>query len=317
MDQSGEPWWGRAMRPTSAASLRTEGIGTAQVRAMLRTGELARIRRGHYVAPDSTRDERSVHRLLIDATWPGLRSHPVLSHMSAAVMLGLPLLATELERVSVTRPSGGHGRRECLLHVHQAQLAPEDIVDIGGHPTTSLARTAIDLARTLPYPWSVVMCDAALRRGCPREQLEETLARASRSPGRVRAEAAVRFADPRAESPLESLSRVSMARAGLPNPVLQFEVFLHGRKVATCDFAWPEYGLVGEADGMAKYGTLLRPGQSAEQAVMDEKRREENIRQAGLWLVRWGWPVGNNPVALERLVRRGFELAPGSVADCA
>lgn len=302
------------MEPRTAAALRAEGIGPGQIRVLVGKGQLARVRRGYFAAPDKTQSARQAHQQLIAATWPGLRSSTALSHLSAAAVLGLPLPTSGLDRVSVTRPTGGHGRRIGSLHVHEARLAAIDIVDVDGRPTTSLARTVVDLARTLPYPWAVVMCDAALRQGCPRGRLDETLARASRSPGHVQAKAALAFADPRAESPLESREYGAQR---VPKPELQFEVYLNGRKVATCDFAWPEHGLVGEADGMQKYGTLLWPGQTAEQAVMEEKRREENIQQAGLWLVRWDWAVGTNPNALGRLVRRGFELAPGPVTNCA
>ena len=110
----------------------------------------------------------------------------------------------------------------------------------------------------------------------------------------------------------ESLSRVQMQRAGVPTPVTQFPVFLNGRLVATADFGWEDAGLVGECDGKVKYGELLRPGEKPEDAVMREKRREDRIREAGYWIVRWGWQEACDQAELARIIRRGLELAPGA-----
>lgn len=86
---------------------------------------------------------------------------------------------------------------------------------------------------------------------------------------------------------------------------------MHGNGVvATTDFGWEDERLVGECDGAIKYGRLLKPGQDAAAVVMAEKRREERIRGAGFWFVRWGWSEAWQPRELERILRRGFELAP-------
>jgi len=118
----------------------------------------------------------------------------------------------------------------------------------------------------------------------------------------------VEFADPLAQSPLESISRLQIARAGLPRPELQRPIFLEGRKVATTDFAWPEFGVVGECDGMSKYAQLLDPGDTPDQAIMREKRREELIRQAGWWIVRWDFALAMRPHLLAARLRDAFEF---------
>jgi hypothetical protein len=61
------------------------------------------------------------------------------------------------------------------------------------------------------------------------------------------------------------------------------------REVFT-DFAWLEYGVVGEADGLGKYlrsgaGPLKNPAQK----VIEEKRREDEIRALRWAVARWGW----------------------------
>ena len=69
---------------------------------LVRAGELARLRRGAYVAGTVPADVAAAHRLLISATVAGLRRPAVVSHQSAAVLHGLPLWDVPLDRVHVT-----------------------------------------------------------------------------------------------------------------------------------------------------------------------------------------------------------------------
>ena len=60
--------------------------------------------------------------------------------------------------------------------------------------------------------------------------------------------------------------------------------------VGITDMAWPGHGLLGEFDGKMKYGRLLRPDESAGDAVFREKRREDALREAtGFIVVRIVW----------------------------
>jgi len=280
------------------------------LRKAVEDGELDRVRRGVY-APHRDLDRRTGHLRLLAATFPVLGEGSVVSHASAAILHGLPVRQDLLDRVWVTRPGGGHGRHGPVVQLRRCTLEAVDVTVVSGLPVTTLARTASDLARQLPYEWGVIGCDAALASGCSRESLIEAVRRVEGWPGARRAASAARFADGASGSPAESLSRVQIQRAGLPAPVTQFRVVLNGRLVATADFGWEDIGLVGECDGKVKYGDRLRPGEKPEDAVMREKRREERIREAGYWIVRWGWQEACDPRELARIIRRGFELAPG------
>lgn len=88
-------------------------------------------------------------------------------------------------------------------------------------------------------------------------------------------------ADPRSESPLESVSRLAIRDAHLPAPWLQPTVLVDGRFVGRPDFYWDEFGVTGEADGWEKY-------EAGWQRLRDEKRRQERFEEAGLVVVRWG-----------------------------
>nr|NLI48884.1 type IV toxin-antitoxin system AbiEi family antitoxin domain-containing protein [Propionibacterium sp.] len=271
------------------------------------TGELVQVRRGCYAPPPIGLDDRAQHLQLVRATLPGLHPDAVVSHASAAALHGLPLQAGWLGRVRVTRTDGGHGRRRGPVHLVNAPLDAEEVVELDGVRVTSLARTAADLARELPFEWGVITCDAALAAGLSRAELMDAVARGRRRTGSPRARCCAEFADGRSESPAESLSRVQFDRMGIPAPELQYEIRHLGSFIARCDFAWPAQRLVGECDGRGKYGALLASGDTPEDAIMREKRREEQIRQAGWWVVRWGWAEARDGYRLATLVRGALE----------
>ncbi|MFT3888897.1 MAG: hypothetical protein QM713_12135 [Arachnia sp.] len=289
------------------AQLIANGLTPAEIEARLRAGLLRRVRRGVYCTSEEL-SPREVHRRMITATLPLVDTSSVVTHQSAAVLHGLPLPDVP-GSVLMTRRTNGHGDRSEAMRVRHTVLDDDEVTFIDGIPVTTLARTASDLARLLPYEWGVAVCDAALHVGLPKELLRAAVTRHRKLRGNPKARMATQFADGRAESPAESRSRVQIARAGLPEPVPQYEIYdSNGVFVARTDFGWPAYRLVGEVDGKWKYGDLLKPGQSPQDAIMQEKRREEAIRQAGFWPVRWDVPALERYGEVPRLVQRALEL---------
>lgn len=156
---------------------------------------------------------------------------------------------------------------------------------------TGIVRTLLDLARVLPFEPSVALLDGALfRRVVDPAALAEGLAGTERMPGARAAARAVRFADGPSESVGESRSRVLLHRLGLAPSVLQLAVRREdGVFVGCADFGWEGERVLGEFDGRVKYGRLLRPGQSPGDAVFEEKRREDALRDEDWRVVRWTW----------------------------
>jgi hypothetical protein len=271
--------------------LLAEGWSDDDLARARRVGELGRVRRGAYVssADGRLRDREARHALAARAAVQQLPPGAVVSHVSAAVLHGLPAWGMCLDRVHVTRDgrSGGHRRR--TLQVHITPLHPDEITAVDGVPVTTVARTLGDLARSVPFDRAVAVADAALFRGAvARTSLDHAIDRSPRRHGTRVARRALEFADPGGESVGESRSRVLLQRWGLPRPVLQWNVPAR-RPLGRSDFAWPKFRTVGEFDGRIKYGRLLVPGQSPGDAVFVEKRREDAIRETGLHVVRWGW----------------------------
>jgi hypothetical protein len=267
-----------------------DGMTSPELQRLLAQGSLIRVRRGAYV-DEPIHDPLTAHRLRAIAATSSLASGAVLSHVSAAVLHGLPVHAKDLDRVTITRSRRSGGRVDPLLHTYTAPVAPPEIEHAHGVAVTSAARTIVDLARTMGFESSVVLTDAALARGSvTSDDLAAALARATRWPGMPKARRVVAFADGRAESVGESRSRVAIWRAGLPMPIPQWQIYDSRRRlIARTDFGWPEHGLVGEFDGRIKYGGRLRPGQTPAHAVYEEKKREDAIRATGLMVLRWTW----------------------------
>ena len=88
----------------------------------------------------------------------------VISHHPAALIYDLPLLDPAPARPDLTVPPRHTGDVTGAL-LHRAGLPAEDVVMIGGAAVTSVARTLVDLARTLPLDSALVPMDAALHRG--------------------------------------------------------------------------------------------------------------------------------------------------------
>ncbi|HKF89513.1 MAG TPA: type IV toxin-antitoxin system AbiEi family antitoxin domain-containing protein, partial [Propionibacteriaceae bacterium] len=229
------------LRRTS--ELRDDGYTPGELSRLVRTGDLTRIRRGCYgPAQTESPDPIEQHHRLVRATFPLVAPDAVVSHVSAAVLHGLPLFATPLIRVQLTRAEIPGGKARSAIQLHAASLDASEVAVIDGISVTTLPRTVADLARSLSFEQAVVSGDAALRLGLSRVEVEDGLLRMRRWPGVVQARRVIRFLDGRSESPGESRSRVGFLTSGIPSPEPQYEVHdERGRLIARTDFAWEQF----------------------------------------------------------------------------
>jgi hypothetical protein len=303
--------------------LNARGFSTDEIRRMVGRGELARVRRGAYArgrpgAADSSdpHDLRTPHLRLIAGTEAQLHPRAVLSHGSAAAVWGLPLFPAMVCHVHLTRDRRGGGVRRSIVFVHGSPVRDEDRVLVDGLVVTSLARTAVDLARTQAYDRAVAIADGVYAAGADPAHLVEALAQARRWYGAPQARRVLDFADPRSESVGESFSRIRLHELELPPSELQFEVFdADGYLLGRCDFAWPEHRTLGEFDGRTKYGRLRRPGETEADAVHREKLREDALRDHGWQVVRWVWDDLRRPQVIADRLRRAFARGRTPVRD--
>ncbi|WP_132992075.1 type IV toxin-antitoxin system AbiEi family antitoxin domain-containing protein [Gordonia zhaorongruii] len=268
------------------------GWSDSMLAAAVRRGELTRLALGVFVVGgpqfEGPGGADSMYRLRCIATSTGARdgAATVLSHHSAAAVHGLPLLDPPRGLVHVTSRSSRGGGLRSGRHVHTTSLSDDDVVDADGLAVTGLARTAVDIAISSSFASALTVFDAVLRLGVDRSECQEQLAR-RRGFGARRAWPALIAADGRAASVGESWSRAQMTEARLPMPHLQCEHRVGGRTYFS-DFEW-DSRLIGEFDGNHKYGRLRKPGESVADAVLREKRREDDLRSLGFMVVRWDW----------------------------
>lgn len=291
-----------------------------ELRRRRTSGELVPVLPGAYVPAEVLgtihRDER--HLLVVRAAALTARTMLVFSHHSAAAPWRLPMIGPAPHRAHVTVPPQQGGRSTRSLSRH-ASWRPVEAVVIDGLTVTSLARTVVDLAAVLPFEATVVAADAALRRtefplkGVPRSTVTKTTlveehALLPLRHGSARAARAIGFADGRAQLPGESLSRVSMLRAGLPAPILQQKLRGASGKEYFVDFWWPASNVIGEFDGEAKYSDpVYLAGRTPQRAAYEEKLREDDLRLAGYGMCRWDWATARDPRALRiRLITAGL-----------
>jgi len=168
---------------------------------------------------------------------------------SAAELLGAGCAPAEAN-VELTVP-GGDFREQPGLSIHRDLLAGDEILDCGGVPVTTALRTAWDLARWLPTVEAVVAMDslAGVGRFDPTAVLR-IQSRYPRARWRRRVPGVIDLSDPKAESPMETRSRLVLVLRGLPRPELQYEVYTElGEFVARLDMAYPWLKLAIEYDG--------------------------------------------------------------------
>lgn len=292
----------------TTGQLRAEGIDWDQLRRLSRTGDVVKVRHGVYDGRSSDLKPSQAHRRLIAATVPLLGEDAVLSHASAALLHGMAVPTRSLDRVWITRQSAGGGHRSPQLHEYKTPFREEDIVTVDGWRVTRPERTAVDLARRTGLDYGLAAADAVLRAGAERSALEEQVALWPRRPAMRKARTVVALADGDSESFGESASRLLMWQLGLPAPVLQPRITIGGRLFRS-DFGWLELGVLGEFDGRVKYDELLRPGQSAADVIMAEKRREQLLQSLTWYVVRWGMAELRNPEEFRRLLLAAFANA--------
>lgn len=302
----------RAICAQSVVFLRREAIALgyddrALARAR-RVGVLHRVRRGAYLFADdwARLDATGRHLALTAAVLRTAETEMVLSHVTAAAAHGAPLWDVDLREVHVTRTDGRAGRREAGVVQHSGELPRSHVTRVHGVPVTTPARTACDVLTILDVEHGLCVLDALLRAGkVTKAELHAMSERLGHTPGSLSTGVAVRLSDARSESVGESRTRFMFWRQGLPAPIPQFEVCTQeGLVVARVDFAWPDLGVFVEFDGRVKYEKLLRPGESASEVVVREKRREELIcRLTGWRCVRLVWSDLATPAESCALIR--------------
>lgn len=293
------------------SKLLAAGTTPDEIRTAIRRKEWQAIHRGTYCQADALAVLAAEQRHRVRAVGLAERSPQlVLSHITAASLLHLPLWDARLTDVHFTRAGRGGSRSGPGRIVHAGRLDPREIITLSpGVRTTSPARTLVDLARTASLTTAVIAADhALLKRLVTPAELALALVAAERCRGAAAARRALHFADGRSESAGEARTRLALHQCGLPTPVLQVRIYApDGTFLGRVDLGYPELGVLIEFDGRVKYKRPLRPGQTPEDVVIEEKLREDRLRALGYVIVRFVWSDLDDPTSMAAKINIALE----------
>lgn len=286
------------------------GYDDRAIRRKVSRGEWVRVRRGAFL-PDvvwQSLDAVARHRRMSRAVLRNAGCVAALTHVSGLAEYDVPLWDLSLDTVHLTRFDRRAGRREAGVAQHYGHSTVNDVTMRNGLLVGSATRLALEMTMLAPTEQALVVIDRLVHEGHTSVELlrwrSRSMARWSDS---LQTDLVLRLVDGRSESIAETRSRFLCFIQSLPAPVPQFEVFAGGRLLARLDLAWPEHKVWLEFDGMEKYIKHLRGGETPSQAVMREKRREDQIRLATGWrCIRITWADLYNPARVAADIRRLF-----------
>jgi len=254
--------------PFTVADARAVGV----TRGCLRTAAYSRLGSGLYRWAGLSESPE----LRLAAVARRLPAGAAFSGWSAAWLHGLDARPCDPIEVTIPDPLGA-GRR-AGVSVRRGALEAEYIVTRKGLPTTSALRTVVDLAGRAPLTEGVVAADIFLHaRRVTIGALRIYAATHRGAKGIARLRRVLEFAEPKAESPMETRLRMLLLLAGLPRPEVQADVRDEsGRLVGRPDLLYRAQRLAIEYDG----------GNHRERMV-DDNRRQNGLIAVGLRILRF------------------------------
>jgi len=182
--------------------------------------------------------------------------------------------------------------------VRRLRLAPEEIVECRGFPTTTILRTLTDLAWRLPLIDAVAAIDMALHAGLVHiSSLNERVIALGGRKGVRRLRRVVDLAEPRSESPMETRLRLVLVLGGLPRPEAQVDLKSEaGDFIGRADLYYADARLILEFDGATHKTSLV-----------EDSRRQNRLIAAGYGILRFtAADVMGAPDAVVAQVRRAL-----------
>lgn len=281
------------------------GVTPRELRNLLASGVLVRLRRGTFVDGNVWRaaSHWARHELRARAVASTL-CHPgapyALSHHSALAVHGVGVYNVD-DRVHLVRTDGHRGRNGNVVHVHPPVLS-RWVDKADGIPVVVPELACLQVAATFGVVAGLVSTDAALRN-CYFDHARLEAARPSvvgpRSP---RADVVLEHASDKSDSGGETRCRWVMHSVGLPPPTLQVPVHdAFGDLVGVVDFLFREHWTIVEFDGYLKY--------SDRTDIVAEKHREDRLRELGYEVVRITWAELAHPERVHAKIRAAFARA--------
>ncbi|MGX9898687.1 hypothetical protein ACW0JT_00265 [Arthrobacter sp. SA17] len=196
------------------------------------------------------------------------------SHLTAAELFSLPRRRQKGATLTyhVARQEGtAHLDRPHVI-VHRMKLCEDEISVVDGIPVTTPERTWLDMAEMLTVDELVAMGDSCVRTPrlslegrdvplCSIADLRRMIDRHKGKRGLRKAKEAIKFIRLGADSPQESLLRLALVRAGLPEPELNVPIVSSdGTRHHEPDLSYRKYkiGVEYEGDHHSEEGQIVR-----------------------------------------------------------
>jgi len=282
------------------------GISRSVLRRSADRGELTRLGKAAFVSTSIFEAASLWEAFRLRSIAFSLSSGPdtFLTGPAAAAVLEIPMVGDPPDHPTALRPGNAHvgHDRSPYGRVRHGYLPPSHQRRRGRAFTVSPAYCAVDIARHYGTRDGILAADRVLASGVHREVLANLVDNMSRYPGIESARWVVENADPRAESPLESLGRFAFLSEGLPAPVSNAWIPVAGQWFRA-DHLLPEQGVILEADGAVKYDNRV----DAATLVRADRDRERLLRSLHFGIARYGWSLAMGKPS--EIIRRAQEAA--------
>lgn len=239
--------------------------------------------------PANTADDDAEARLDLLRALCSRTENSWMSHVTAAQLYGLPLPPRLVNdsRVHLTGVNRSHcSGADPRVVAHRAKKLPEDIHEVNGVRVSSPARLFWELSADLSLLEHIVVGDQLVRKPligleqrrhplATLEALSEAVTSCRGRPGAPQARAALASVRIGADSPPETLLRLALIRAGLPEPELQVRLDPCNAFSPAADLGYRHARLIIQYDGAHHF--------TAEQQAVDQWRNAQFERD--------GWTV--------------------------
>ena len=225
----------------------------------------------------------------------------VLSHRAAAALQGIA--ASAGAKIDVTAPTPKVNPEG--VRAHRAILHADDVTTVNAIPTTTIARTLLDLAGTqAPQRLQQALSEAERLRLLDVSEVQRAIdrTRGRRGPGQRALKEALadlaKHGTTFTRSPLEDALLPLLRDAGLPKP--QTNAYIAGMEV---DALWRSERLVVELDGYANHHTR--------RAFQEDRERDAKLLLTGYRVFRFThYDVTRRPEYVARTLGEALASAP-------
>ena len=259
------------------AQLLALGLTPEMIRGRIQRGLLHRIHRGVYAVGHKrlTREGRYMAAVLACGDAAALRHRTAAAHWGIRPYGG---------RIEVAAPGRPRGRKGDSFVACSSSLDPDEVTTHEGIPTTTVARTLIELASTDPPPrLEKAIREAGFLRLFDLCDLQEQIGRHPNHKGITKLRAIVETAaetHARTRSELEDRFLQHLSVESLPSPQVNATIELPDRTIEA-DMVWPDRKLIVELDGWHGHGTRA--------AFESDRDRDLALAAAGWVVVRVTW----------------------------